>query len=245
MLVAVFGVRGRMGNEVCRAVTGAPDLELVAGVDLGDPRDPALKAQVVVDFTHPDAVMDNLAWCVGHNLHVVVGTTGFTPGRLDQVRALLADKPEVGVLIAPNYSIGAVLMMHFAKLAAPHFTSAEVVELHHPQKADAPSGTARQTAQIIAAARAAAGCEPIPDATTLEEPGARGAVVDGIHVHALRLAGLVASQEVHFASVGETLVIRDDARDRTSFMPGVLAGIRWVGSHPGLTVGLEPLLGIA
>jgi 4-hydroxy-tetrahydrodipicolinate reductase len=233
-----------MGNEVCRAVTADPEMELVAGVDLGDPREPALKAEVVVDFTHPDAVMDNVQWCIEHGLHAVVGTTGFTDDRLDQVRQWLGAEPQVGVLVAANYSIGAVLMMHFAKLAAPHFQSAEVIEMHHPQKVDAPSGTARRTAEIIAAARAAAGCGPLPDATTKEEPGARGAVIGGIHVHALRLSGLVASQEVHFTSGGETLVIRDDARDRTTFMPGVLAGIRWIPAHPGLTVGIEQLLGL-
>jgi 4-hydroxy-tetrahydrodipicolinate reductase len=233
-----------MGNEVCRAVTGAPDMELVAGVDLDDARDPALQADVVVDFTHPDAVMDNVQWCVGHGLHMVVGTTGFTDQRLAQVRDWVGAQPGVGVLVAANYSIGAVLMMHFAKVAAPHFTSAEVIEMHHPQKADAPSGTARKTAEIIAAARAAAGCGPLPDATTHETPGARGATIGDVHVHALRLAGLVATQEVHFTSVGETLTIRDDARDRSSFMPGVLAGIRWIPSHPGLTVGIEEVLGL-
>jgi 4-hydroxy-tetrahydrodipicolinate reductase len=233
-----------MGHQVTRAVTAAPDLEWSAGIDLGDARDQALGAQVVVDFTHPDAVMDNITWCVEHGLDVVVGTTGFTPERLDQVRALLADRPGAGVVVAANYSIGAVLMMHFARLAAPHFESAEVIELHHPLKVDAPSGTARQTAQIIAAARAAAGLGPQPDATTHQEPGARGADIDGVRVHSLRPSGLLASQEVHLTSAGETLVIRDDARDRTSFMPGVLAAIRWVPDHPGLTVGLETVLGL-
>jgi 4-hydroxy-tetrahydrodipicolinate reductase len=234
-----------MGQEVCRAVTAAPDLELVAGVDLGEAREPVLQADVAVDFTHPDAVMGNIAWCVEHGVHVVVGTTGFTEERLAEVRRLVAARPGVGVLIAANYAIGAVLMMRFAQLAAPHFESVEVVEFHHPQKADAPSGTARQTAQLIASARAAAGSAPMPDATTHAEPGARGAVVDGVHVHALRLSGVLASQEVHLTSAGETLVLRDDARDRTSFMPGVLAGVRWVPDHPGVTVGIETLLGIA
>jgi 4-hydroxy-tetrahydrodipicolinate reductase len=234
-----------MGQEVCRAVTAAPDLELVAGVDLGDAREPVLEAQVAVDFTHPDAVMGNIAWCVEHGVHVVVGTTGFTEERLAEVRRLVAARPGVGLLIAANYAIGAVLMMRFAELAAPHFESVEVVEFHHPQKADAPSGTARQTARLIASARAAAGSAPMPDATTHEAPGARGAVVDGVHVHALRLSGVLASQEVHLTSAGETLVLRDDARDRTSFMPGVLAGVRWVPTHPGVTVGIETLLGIA
>jgi 4-hydroxy-tetrahydrodipicolinate reductase len=233
-----------MGNEVCRAVAAAPDLELVAGVDLGDSRDPAKTADVIVDFTHPDTVMDNIAWCVEHGRNVVVGTTGFTAERIDQVRQLLGPDPTTGILIAANYSIGAVLMMHFAKLASPHFESVEVVELHHPQKVDAPSGTARETAAIVAAARRQAGCGPMPDATTHETPGARGAVIDGVHVHSLRLSGLLASQEVHFTAVGETLSIRDDARDRSSFMPGVLAGVRWIPRHPGLTIGLEAILGI-
>jgi 4-hydroxy-tetrahydrodipicolinate reductase len=233
-----------MGQTVCQAVTAAADLELVAGVDAGDDRSPALAADVIVDFTHPDAVMDNLAWCIDHDRPVVVGTTGFTPERLDQVRQWLAAKPALGTLVAANYAIGAVLMMHFAQLAAPHFESVEIVELHHPQKVDAPSGTARRTAELVAAARSAAGCPPPPDATTHAVAGARGATIDGIRVHALRLSGLLASQEVHLTSVGESLVIRDDARDRTSFMPGVLAGIRWLPSHPGLTVGLESVLGL-
>jgi 4-hydroxy-tetrahydrodipicolinate reductase len=245
MRVAVFGAKGRMGQEVCRVVQAAPDLELVAGIDRDDPREPAQKAEVIVDFTHPDAVMDNLTWSIDHGRHVVVGTTGFTEEKLNTVRGLLTGRPGIGVLVAANYAIGAVLMMRFAQLAAPHFESAEVVEFHHPQKVDAPSGTARRTAELIAAARASAGRGPVPDATTHELPGARGAAVDGVHVHALRLSGLLASQEVHLASPGETLVLRDDARDRTSFMPGVLAAIRWLPNHPGLTVGIEELLGIA
>jgi len=247
MRVAVFGAQGRMGQEVCRAVTAAPDLELVAELDQDGPRQGALdaRAEIVVDFTHPDAVLGNLEWSIGHGLDVVVGTSGFTPARLDTVRGWLDGKPEVGILVAPNFSIGAVLMMRFAQLAAPHFDSAEVIEFHHTQKVDAPSGTARQTAALIAAARAAAGLGPVPDPTTHELAGSRGGVVDGIHVHALRLAGLLASQEVHFASPGETLVLRDDSRDRTSFMPGVLAALRWLPGHPGLTVGIEELLGVA
>ena len=244
MRVAVFGALGRMGQEVCRAVEAAPDLTLVARVDRDDPREPALEAEVIVDFTHPDAVLDNLAWAIDHGRHVVVGTSGFTESRLAQVRDRLAARPGVGVLVAANYAIGAVLMMRFAQLAAPHFASVEVIEFHHPQKVDAPSGTARQTAELIAAARAQAGVGPMPDATTHELAGARGAAVDGVHVHALRLSGLLASQEVHLTSPGESLVLREDARDRTSFMPGVLAAIRWLPGHPGLTVGLEGVLGL-
>jgi 4-hydroxy-tetrahydrodipicolinate reductase len=244
MRVAVFGARGRMGAEVCRAVEAAADLELVAAVDAGDDRAAVADAQVVVDFTVPDAVMDNIAWCVERGIHVVVGTTGFTPERLETVRELTAAKPGVGVLVAANFSIGAVLMMHFAEQAARFFESAEIIELHHPNKVDAPSGTAQATAGRIAAARAAAGLGPVPDATTSGLPGARGADADGIHVHAVRLRGLVAHQEVLFGGPGETLTIRHDSLDRTGFMPGVLAAVRAVGDRPGLTVGIDELLGI-
>jgi 4-hydroxy-tetrahydrodipicolinate reductase len=233
-----------MGAEVCRAVEAAADLELVAAVDAGDDRTPVTDAQVVVDFTVPDAVMDNIAWCVERGIHVVVGTTGFTPERLERVRELTAQKPGVGVLVAANFSIGAVLMMHFAEQAARFFESAEIIELHHPNKVDAPSGTAQATAGRIAAARAAAGLGPVPDATASGLPGARGADADGIHVHAVRLRGLVAHQEVLFGGPGETLTIRHDSLDRTGFMPGVLAAVRAVGDRPGLTVGIDGLLGI-
>jgi 4-hydroxy-tetrahydrodipicolinate reductase len=242
--VGVFGSRGRMGAEVCRAVGSAPDLELVAAIDLGDDRAPAEAAQVVVDFTHPDAVMDNITWCIDHGIHAVVGTTGFTDERLDQLRRALVDHDGVGVLVAPNFSIGAVLMMHFAEQAAAFYESAEIIELHHPGKADAPSGTAANTARRIAAARNAAALAPPPDATVQELAGARGAQVDGIRVHGVRLRGLVAHQEVLFGGEGETLTIRHDSLDRVSFMPGVMAAVRAIGTRPGLTVGIEPLLGI-
>ena len=242
--VAVFGARGRMGAEVCRAVEAAEDLQLVAAVDAGEDRAGAEAADVVVDFTHPDAVMDNLAWCIAHGVHAVVGTTGFDDRRLDQLRELLADRPEVGVLVAANFSIGAVLMMRFAEQAAPFYESVEIVELHHPGKADAPSGTATTTARRIAAARAAAELPPPPDATVQEVPGARGADVDGIRVHGVRLRGLVAHQEVLLGAEGETLTLRHDSLDRVSFMPGVLAGVRAVGGRPGLTLGIEPVLGL-
>lgn len=242
--VAVFGARGRMGAEVCRAVESADDLELVAAVDAGDDRGPAEDADVVVDFTHPDAVMDNLAWCVAHGVHAVVGTTGFDDDRLDRLRELLAGRPEVGVLVAANFSIGAVLMMRFAEQAAAFYESVEIIELHHPGKADAPSGTAATTARRVAAARAAAELPPPPDATVHELPGARGAEVDGIRVHGVRLRGLVAHQEVLLGAEGETLTLRHDSLDRVSFMPGVLAGVRAVPQRPGLTVGIEPVLGL-
>jgi 4-hydroxy-tetrahydrodipicolinate reductase len=242
--VGVFGSHGRMGAEVCRAVERSPDLELVAAIDLGHDRKPAEAAQVIVDFTHPDAVMDNLSWCVDHRIHAVVGTTGFTEERLDQLRAMLADHDGVGVLVAPNFSVGAVLMMHFAEQAAAFYESAEIIELHHPGKVDAPSGTAANTARRIASARSAAALAPPPDATVQELPGARGAQIDGIRVHGIRLRGLVAHQEVLFGAEGETLTIRHDSLDRVSFMPGVIAAVRAISTRPGLTVGIEPILGI-
>ena len=244
MKVGVLGARGKVGAEVCRAVEDAADLELVAAIDAGDPIDDLVTsgAQAVVDFTHPDVVMDNLEFCVDHGIHAVVGTTGFDAGRLDTLRAWLADSPATGVLVAPNFSIGAILMMRFAAAAAPFYESVEVVELHHPDKADAPSGTARRTAELIADARRDAGLGPVPDATSTSLDGARGADVDGIRVHGLRVRGLVAHQEVILGGVGETLTIRHDSLDRASFTPGVLTGLRAIADRPGLTVGLEHFL---
>ncbi|HUK73187.1 MAG TPA: 4-hydroxy-tetrahydrodipicolinate reductase [Streptosporangiaceae bacterium] len=243
--VGVLGAKGRMGAEVCRAVGGAPDMELTAAADVGDPRDQLAAADVVVDFTHPDAVMDNLRWCVSHGRNAVIGTSGFDEDRLAAVRSLLGTAPEGRVLVAPNFSIGAVLMMRFATQAARFFESAEIVELHHAGKVDAPSGTAARTASLIAGARSAAGLGPPPDATTTTLPGARGADVSGVRVHAVRLAGLVAHQEVLLGGHGEVLAIRHDSLDRASFMPGVLAGIRGVDAlAPGLTVGLDTILGL-
>lgn len=241
--VGVFGVSGRMGSEVVRAVTRAEGMTPVGGADLGEPRELVNRAQVVVDFTHPDAVMDNIEWCLDKGLHMVIGTTGFTTERLERVRELCDAHPEVGVLIASNFSIGAVLMMKFSALAAAFYPSAEIIELHHPNKADAPSGTSATTARRIAAARREAGLGPVPDAT-VHDDGARGAVVEGIHVHGVRLQGLVAHQEVLFGDTGETLSIRHDSFERVSFMPGVVAGIRHVMSHPGLTLEMESVLGI-
>lgn len=242
--VGVLGARGRMGVEVCRAVEAAPDMTLVATVDQGD--DLAVvadaRAEVVVDFTTPDAVMANLRWCVERGIHAVVGTTGFTEQRLDQVRGWVAGRPGVGVVIAPNFGLGAVLMMQFAARAARYFESVEIIERHHPRKLDAPSGTATHTAHRIAAARAEAGLGPAPDATRDEVPGARGADIDGVRVHAVRATGLIAHQEVLFGTAGETLTIRHDSYDRSSFMPGVLLAVRAVRSRPGLTVGLDDLL---
>jgi 4-hydroxy-tetrahydrodipicolinate reductase len=243
--VGVVGARGRMGREVIKAVTEAEDLEVGAEVDLGDSLDALTGCDVVVDFTHPGAVMDNLRWCVEHGLNVVVGTSGFGEDRLDQVQGWLAAHPHVRVLIVPNFSVGAVLMMRFAAQAARFFDSAEVIELHHANKADAPSGTALRTATMIGAARTAAGLGAPPDATASALPGARGATVDDVHVHSVRVAGLVAHQEVLFGGHGETLTIRHDSLDRASFMPGVLLAVHDIMTLPeGLTVGLESLLGL-
>lgn len=238
----MFGALGRMGSEVVRAVEAAADTELVAGIDSPDEREKVLGSDVVVDFTHPDVVMDNLRWCVEHGVHAVVGTTGFDEARLDTVRGWLDAHPGVNVLIAPNFGIGAVLMMQFARQAARFFDSVEIVELHHPNKADAPSGTARRTAELVAEARAAAGAPPMPDATTSALDGARGADVNGVRVHAVRLAGLIAHQQVLLGGGGETLTIRHDTMDRSAFTPGVLLGVRRIRDVPGLTVGLEHLL---
>ena len=244
MRVGVLGSKGKVGATMVQAVQAAEDLTLSAEVDAGD----ALSlltdnnTEVVIDFTHPDVVMENLKFLIDNGIHAVVGTTGFTDERLQQVRAWLAAKPEVAVLIAPNFAIGAVLSMHFAKQAAPFYESVEVIELHHPHKADAPSGTAARTAALIAEARKE--LPPNPDATTASLPGARGADVDGVPVHSVRLAGLVAHQEILFGTAGETLTIRHDSMDRTSFVPGVLLAVRRVAERPGLTVGIESLLNL-
>jgi 4-hydroxy-tetrahydrodipicolinate reductase len=242
MRVGVLGAKGKVGSTMVAAVEAADDLTFSAGVDAGDPLSLLTDSQtdVVIDFTHPDVVMDNLKFLIDNGIHAVVGTTGFTDERLARVKEWLADRPEVAILIAPNFAIGAVLSMHFAKQAARFFESAEVIELHHPQKADAPSGTAARTARLIAEARK--DLPPNPDATSTGLEGARGADVDGIPVHSIRLAGLVAHQEVLFGTRGETLTIRHDSLDRTSFVPGVLLAVRRVQERPGLTVGIEPLL---
>jgi 4-hydroxy-tetrahydrodipicolinate reductase len=241
-----MGARGRMGVEVCRAVDAAPDLELVAMIEQGDWLFNASDAgaEVVVDFTTPEVVMDNLHWCIDQGINAVVGTSGFTEQRLARVRSWLEHKPEVGVVVAPNFAVGAVLMMEFAARAARFYESVEIVEQHHPDKVDAPSGTAVRTARLVAEARQAAGLSPMPDATTSEVAGARGAEVDGVRVHSVRARGLVAHQEVLFGSPGDILTIRHDSLDRASFMPGVLLAVRWVRQRPGLTVGLGPLLGL-
>jgi 4-hydroxy-tetrahydrodipicolinate reductase len=238
--VAVLGSRGRMGSEVVKAVNEAKDLELVAELDLGDSLDTlvAVGAQVVVDFTTPDSVMANLEFVISKNIHAVIGTTGFDDARIAKIKSLLSTSKS-GVLIAPNFAIGAVLMMEFATKAAKYFESAEIIELHHPNKVDAPSGTAARTAELMSAARKEAGLSAGPDATTTSLDGARGATVGQIPVHSVRLRGLVAHQEVLLGGIGETLTIRHDSIDRVGFMPGVLLGVRQVVNHPGLTFGLE------
>ncbi|MDO5735433.1 MAG: 4-hydroxy-tetrahydrodipicolinate reductase [Propionibacteriaceae bacterium] len=241
--VGVFGAGGKMGAEVVHAVQSADDMELVAGVDIGDDREDASGADVVVDFTHPDAVMDNIEWCLSRGIHMVIGTTGFTSERLEATRKLCEENHGVGVVLASNFSIGALLMMSFAEQAARFYPSVEIIELHHPNKADAPSGTSVTTARRIAAARSAAEMGEVPDAT-VHDDGARGAVVDGIHIHGVRLQGLVAHQEVLLGALGETLTIRHDSFERTSFMPGVLAGVRHVVDNPGVTEGIESLIGL-
>ena len=241
--VGVLGAKGRMGSEVCRTVAMAADMEVAAAIDAGDDRGPLADCDVIVDFTHPGVVMDNLRWCIAAGRNVVVGTSGFDDARLAAAGEWLGESPDVRVLIAANFSVGAVLMMRFAEQAARFFESAEVIELHHARKADAPSGTASRTASLIGAARSAAGLGPSPDATVTAADGARGAVLDAVHVHSVRLDGLVAHQEVLLGGHGEILTIRHDSLDRASFMPGVLLAIRGTGSLPaGLTFGLEPLL---
>ncbi|MET3803520.1 4-hydroxy-tetrahydrodipicolinate reductase [Nakamurella sp. UYEF19] len=244
--VGVIGARGRMGSEVCQAVDAADDMDLVAAVggrewlfSLSD-----AGSQVVVDFTHPDVVMEHIRFCIDQNIHAVVGTSGIGDAQAKQIRHWLELKPEIGVMVVPNFAIGAVLTARFARQAARFFESAEIIERHHAGKIDAPSGTAIATARGIAAARAAAEMGPIPDATTIEAPGARGNQVDGIHVHSVRMPGLVAHQEVMLGSTGETLTIRHDSLHRSSFMPGVLTAVRGIVERPGLTLGLEQLLGL-
>ena len=244
--VGVIGALGRVGSSIVDAVSAAPDLELAAAIDKGDPLETLVDAgcEVVVDFTHPDVVLGDVEFLVSHGIHAVVGTTGWDVERYARVSGWLAATPSTGVLIAPNFAIGAVLMMRFAAQAAPYFESVEIVELHHPDKVDAPSGTAAATARAVAKARREAGVAPMPDATTQALEGARGAEVDGVHVHSVRLRGLVSHQEVLLGGTGETLTVRHDSLSVSSFAPGVLLGIRNVAAHPGLTIGLGAYLGL-
>jgi 4-hydroxy-tetrahydrodipicolinate reductase len=233
-----------MGSEVVKAVEATEGLALVAALDLGDSLDQLKDSavNVVVDFTTPDSVMSNLEFLINNGINVVVGTTGFDDAKLAIVKGWLAQNPSVGVLVAPNFAIGAVLMMEFAEKAARYFESAEIIELHHPAKVDAPSGTAARTAELMSAARKDAGLGAMPDATTTALDGARGALVGGIPVHSVRARGLVAHQEVLFGGLGETLTIRHDSIDRAGFMPGVILGVRKIVNTPGLTHGLDKFM---
>jgi len=244
LAVAVLGANGRMGAEAVKAVEAAADMKLVAALGRGDSLDELVNAgtRVVVDLTVPESTEANIRFAVEHGMHAVVGTTGWDTARLSDLEELLGRKAGVGVLIAPNFALGSVLASAFAAKASKYFESVEVIELHHPDKVDAPSGTAVRTAQLIAAERAEAGIGASPDATTTELAGARGCDVDGIRVHSVRLRGLVAHQEVLLGGPGEQLTLRHDSFDRASFMPGVLLGVRNVAGHPGLTVGLDGYL---
>lgn len=244
--VGVLGAKGRVGQAIVEGVNAAEDLELVASIDRETPLEKLVEsgAEVAVDFTQPASVMDNLEFCIAHGIHAVVGTTGFDSERLAKVEEWTKKEGAGNVLIAPNFAISAVLTMVFAAQAAKFFDSAEVVEYHHPKKLDAPSGTAVHTAQGIAKARQEAGLDAMPDKTEQSLDGARGADVDGVHVHAVRMQGMVAHEEVIFGTQGQSLTIRQDCYDRSSFTPGVLLGVREIASHPGLTVGLEKYLGL-
>jgi 4-hydroxy-tetrahydrodipicolinate reductase len=252
--VGVLGATGKVGAEVCRAVHADADLELVAGISRSKAGEPASAAlglegsdvvlaenldafvdagvEVAVDFTSGGFAAEHIAWSIEHGVHIVVGTTGF------EIDEGWRDAP-IGVFVAPNFAIGAVLMQRFARDAAKHLPAVEIVELHHDGKADAPSGTAAATADAIAAARP----DPWSGPPLESVPGVRGGERAGIRIHSIRLPGLVAHQEVIFGGQGQTLTIRHDSTDRTSFVPGVLMAIRWVPTHPGLTVGLDAILG--
>ena len=241
MKVAVLGAKGRMGAETVAAIESASDLTLSSALDLGDSLDQLIKTgtEVVIDFTHPDSVMKNLEFAINNGIHVVVGTTGFDDKKLSELKNLLSKNPKVGALIAPNFGLGAVLMMQFSQKAAQYFESVEIIELHHANKVDAPSGTAIRTAELITDARKQSKKSEMPDASKTIIPGARGAKVGDVPIHSIRSHGYVAHQEVIFGDSGETLSIRHDSINRAGFMPGVLIGVRNVAKHPGLTVGLE------
>lgn len=242
--VGVLGARGRVGSAIVKAVEADENLELVAALENGDDLQQLVdnEVEIIVDFTVPDAVMGNLEFCVKHGIHAVVGTTGWTEERYAQLSEWLQQSPNTGVLIAPNFAISAVLAMKFAEIAAPYFESAEVIELHHPNKVDAPSGTAIHTAAGIARARREAGMSQQPDATAQSLEGARGADVEGIPVHAVRMTGMLAHEQIIFGTLGQSLTIKQDSYDRESFVPGVKLGVEKISDHPGLTVGLEKFM---
>ncbi|MFT4185742.1 MAG: 4-hydroxy-tetrahydrodipicolinate reductase [Micrococcaceae bacterium] len=241
--VAVIGANGKMGSETIKAISETDDLKVVAKLDSDSNLEEMLVADVMVDFTHPEASEKNVRYAVEHGVHCVVGSSGWNQDKQDELASLLEKYSETNVFIAPNFALGAVLAMSFAAKAAKFFDSVEVIEMHHPQKVDAPSGTAVSTAEAIAKARKVANCAAIPDAT-VNDGKARGADIDGVKVHAVRLQGLVAHQEVLLGNSGEQLVLRHDSFDRKSFMPGVVLAVREVQKHQGLTVGLDKLMGI-
>jgi 4-hydroxy-tetrahydrodipicolinate reductase len=245
MKVAVLGAKGRMGTEAVAAINAATDLTLSAALDIEDSLDKLIQTgtEIIVDFTTPDSVMKNLEFAIDNGIHVVVGTTGFDDKKIGHLKTLLSKQPKVGALIAPNFGLGAVLMMQFSQTAAKYFESAEIIEMHHANKIDAPSGTAVRTAEMITAARKESNKANMPDATISSLPGARGAKVGDVPVHSIRGHGYVAHQEVVFSDAGETLTIRHDSINRSGFMPGVLIGIRNVVKFPGLTIGLENYMG--
>lgn len=242
--VGVIGANGRMGEESCAAIQDAEDLSLVARVGRQDSLAELVDhgAEVAVDFTHPDSVMRNVEFCMDAGIHAVVGTTGIDENRLTALRRRLGPEPASGVIIAPNFSIGALLLMRFCEAAARHYESVEVIDSHHPAKVDAPSGTATRAAELIARAREAAGVGSAPDGTKVALPGARGALVEGVPVHSLRMQGIVGRTEVVFGTQGETLTVSHDSLERSSFMPGVLAAVRAIPDRPGLTLDLDFLL---
>jgi 4-hydroxy-tetrahydrodipicolinate reductase len=243
--VGVIGAHGAMGSLACTAIGAAPDLDLGATIGNGDSLDALRGVDVVVELTHPGVVLDHVAWCIEHGRPIVVGTSGFTEERLTQVRAMLGRTPATGVLVIPNFSVGAALMMRFAAEAAAYTDSVEIVEMHHPAKRDAPSGTALRTAQLVAEARRNADRPSAPDATETDDGGARGGTVEGVRVHSLRVAGAVAHQEVVLGSPGETLTIRHDMLDRAATMPGLLVCVRVAPSVNGLVVGLDEVLSLS
>jgi 4-hydroxy-tetrahydrodipicolinate reductase len=235
--VGVFGANGRMGQTVCAAVDGDPELEVAARMDIGDERDADI--DVAIDFTHAEGARENARWCAANGVHAVIGTSGLTDADHDELRSIFTTS---NALVAPNFAIGAVLMTRLAELAAPHFDTVDVIEMHHDGKIDAPSGTAVHTAERIAAASSEWAADPTTKHTL---PHARGAVgAGGIHVHSLRVRGMIASQEVILGTTGQSLTIRHDTFDRTSFMPGVLLAAKAIADHPGVTIGLDSFLGL-
>ncbi|MBB5837201.1 4-hydroxy-tetrahydrodipicolinate reductase [Kribbella italica] len=244
--IAVVGARGRMGVASVRAIEASSDLTMVAEIDIDDDVQGIVdhNAEVVLVWSPPDVAHEQVQWCIKHGIHVVVGTSGFDEQAVEQIRAALVDHSDVNVFVVPNFSVGAVLLTKFATQAAPFFESVEIVEMHHPGKVDAPSGTALHTAELIGRARAAAGCAPSPDATYLDPHGARGGRIEGVGVHSVRVRGFMSSQEVLFGVDGEILKLRYDSVTRESLMPGVLTALRAVPTLTGVTVGLDAVLSL-